>query len=141
LFEPIGQQVQTYSLAKWVPYNGTGILAGLGTVAQPTPGQVNSYDFRSQMVCNMIACWDLRDKNLDYEGLRRLFAQFRDVSPNFLGDFYPLTSYSTDPKVWMAWQYDRPEISGAELVERGLSIVLSEPRSASLIEYRKVDKP
>ena len=26
-----------------------------------------------------------------------------------MGDYYPLTPYSTDSGVWMAWQFDRPE--------------------------------
>jgi alpha-galactosidase len=28
----------------------------------------------------------------------------------FSGDYYPLTPYSLDNAVWMAWQFDRPEI-------------------------------
>jgi len=29
-----------------------------------------------------------------------------------LGDYYPLTSYNQGADVWMAWQFDRPELSG-----------------------------
>ena len=28
---------------------------------------------------------------------------------NFYGDFWPLTPYSLENNVWMAWQFDRPE--------------------------------
>jgi len=31
------------------------------------------------------------------------------VSDYLLGDFYPLTPYSLEDTVWMAWQFDCPE--------------------------------
>ena len=36
-------------------------------------------------------------------------AQWRQIARDYLGDYYPLTSYSTEKDVWMAWQFDRPE--------------------------------
>jgi len=33
-----------------------------------------------------------------------------------LGDYYPLTAYSLDNSVWMAWQFDRP-VLGAGMVQ------------------------
>ena len=32
------------------------------------------------------------------------------LSKPYLGDYYPLTSYSRGRDVWMAWQFDRPEV-------------------------------
>ena len=28
----------------------------------------------------------------------------------FRGDFYPLTPYSTSQKVWIAWEFNRPDL-------------------------------
>jgi alpha-galactosidase len=41
--------------------------------------------------------------------LRQLFAQYRAISPNYYGDYYPLTQYSLDKSDWIGWQFDRPE--------------------------------
>ena len=46
----------------------------------------------------------------------RLFAQLKQVGPNYLGEFYPLTPYSLGNDVWLAWQYDRPE-AGSGVVQ------------------------
>ena len=32
------------------------------------------------------------------------------MAPNYLGDFYPLTPYSLADDVWLAWQFDRPDL-------------------------------
>jgi len=109
LFEPNGQQCHTYGIASWIPYHGTGTLIGKSAIGQNTSESLDSYDFRSHMACSVTACWDMRRKDLNYDELRRLTAQLREAAPNFLGDFYPLTTYSERPDVWMAWQYDRPE--------------------------------
>jgi alpha-galactosidase len=53
--------------------------------------------------------FDIRSKTLDYDLLRRLVGQWRQVAGCYLGDFYPLTEYSTTKDSWMAWQFDRPE--------------------------------
>ncbi len=39
-------------------------------------------------------------------------ADFRQCEKYLLGDFYPLTAWSLDKHVWVAWQYDRPEQGG-----------------------------
>jgi alpha-galactosidase len=43
-------------------------------------------------------------------------AEWKQVIPAFLGDYYPLTPYSLTGDVWMAWQFDRPE-QGEGVVE------------------------
>jgi alpha-galactosidase len=42
-------------------------------------------------------------------GLRRLVGLWQRVSANYYGDFYPLTTWTRDKALWMAWQFDRPE--------------------------------
>ena len=96
--EPVGTQCITYGISLWIPYHGTGTI------------QVDPYVFRSNMAPSFTLCWDMRDRNLDYDRLRRLIAQWRQVSPNYLGDYYPLTPHSTDNDAWLVWQFNRPEI-------------------------------
>lgn len=110
LFEPTGQQCHTYGISYWYPYHGTGTLAGPSAITPGLAGvRVDPYEFRSQMAPSMTACWDVRRPDLDYPSMRKLTTQLRRIQPFYMGDYYPLTEYSTEHNVWMAWQFDRPE--------------------------------
>jgi alpha-galactosidase len=98
--EPISQQMQTYGISLWIPFFGTGIS---GT---------DRYVFRSQMTPAIITSWDLRRNDLNLDDLRTLIAQWREIAPDYYGDYYPLTPYSLDPKVWAVMQFDRPDTAG-----------------------------
>ena len=97
-WEPIGQQCQTYGLSFWAPYYGTGVVSD------------NPYILRSDMAPFFLMSWDMRKKNLNYPLLRRLIEQWRQLATHYLGDYYPLTSYSLENDVWIAWQFDRPDL-------------------------------
>ena len=58
----------------------------------------------------------MRKKERDYTLARRVVNHWRQFGHYFLGDYYPLTPYSQDKKVWMAWQFDCPE-AGEGLVQ------------------------
>jgi len=92
-----GTQSCTYGISLWIPLSGTGAV------------EVDSYTFRSNMAPFTNCLFDVRDRRLDYNLLRRLVAQWRAVADCCLGDFYPLTAYSTGSDAWMAWQFDRPD--------------------------------
>jgi alpha-galactosidase len=121
LFEPTGEQGHTYGLAFWLPYNGSGFNDRRSMLTSkiakadwlPADGsrqiESDSYLFRSVMGMNITAGIDIRDKQVDFPTLRKLYKQWKKVAPNFCGDFYPLTSYNLDESQWMAWQFDRPE--------------------------------
>ncbi len=170
-YETTGMQDLSYGLALWVPFFGTGVSAQ------------NAYDFRSQMSPALAVGLDVRRPDLDYALLRRLLAQWRAISKYYYGDYYPLTAYRTQDDVWMAWQYDRPElgegvvvafrrpgspygsarfklrgldpaaryrvsnldtsagqeITGAELSDRGLPVVLKQPPDSALLTYRRIE--
>jgi alpha-galactosidase len=104
LFEPIGQQGHTYGLAQWLPFFGTGERV------------LDVYLFRSCMSASHTLAWDVRDKNLDYNMARKIIGEWKAVAPCYLGDYYPLTPYSLEKNVWMAWQFDVPE-SGEGIVQ------------------------
>ncbi len=110
-YEPIGHQGQTYGLSLWLPYHGTGTVAHVAAPyygAGATP--VQPYAFWSNSASSLVVTLDIRNRELDYDALRKLFQQWRLVSGYYYGDFYPLLPYSLDHTVWMAWQFDRPEI-------------------------------
>ena len=98
IIEPVGNQGHTYGIAFWMPYYGTG------------SGAIDAYMLRSVMCPNFIACFDVRRKDLDYGLIRRVLGQWRQVAPYYFGDYYPLTPYSLDAAVWIAWQFDRPDL-------------------------------
>lgn len=91
-------QCITYGISLWIPYYGSG-----GTGIDP-------YVLRSQMSPSYVIDIDPRRKDIDCELFRRHIAQFKQVSKYFFGDYYPLTGYSLENDVWIAWQFDCPEI-------------------------------
>ncbi len=114
-FDPIAQQCAHYGLASWLPYSGTGCMVGQSVIPPPDcprvpqPNDWDAYFFRSAMSGSTTVGVDARRTDLNYDFAKRLFAQFRQVTPFYFYDFYPLTDYSLADNVWIAWQYDRPE--------------------------------
>lgn len=110
-FEPTGHQGMTYGISMWLPYHGTGTLA---TANAPYYGSgltpVEPYAFWSNAAPSLVAAFDMREKGLDYATLRRLYAGWKDICHNYSGDYYPLTPYSLADSVWLAWQFNRPEV-------------------------------
>jgi alpha-galactosidase len=141
----------------------------------------DAYSFRSCMGLDTTLSCDARRKDLDWDLLRKLTSQWQELAPNFAGDYYPLTMYSLENDVWMAWQFDLPEkgqgmvqafrrpkcnyesarfalnglepdavyvvtdvdkntpkeVSGRELTENGLLIVLPSAPSSAIVTYNK----
>lgn len=88
------------SLFQWIPCFGSNTV--------PTAA-VDAYAFRSGHAANVVLGYDMRNRGLDYEMLRRLAAEWRHIVPYFRGDFYPLTPYSRHEDAWLAWQFHRPD--------------------------------
>ena len=64
---------------------------------------------------HMNACFgygaNMPSQKPDFALLAKMDRQWRQIAERFvLGDFYPLADYSLANDVWMAWQFDRPEI-------------------------------
>jgi alpha-galactosidase len=103
LFEPTSQQCHHYAYASWIPYHGAGY---------PGWGQnhkIDAYEFRSNVSASMTLCFDMRIKELDYDLLRWLYAEARQINGYYTADFHPLTPYDLREDAWMAWQYHRPD--------------------------------
>ncbi len=95
--DPDGMQCQTYGISFWIPYHGTGVSTD------------NLYDFRSESVPMMRALYDMRNRDFNYEAVRKYAEQWKKTVNYMLCDYYPLTKYSTEKDCWMGWQFDSPE--------------------------------
>jgi alpha-galactosidase len=110
-YEAAGHQCMTHGLSLWLPYHGTGTVAArnanyYGSGKSP----VERYAFWSNVTPSLGFGIDMRVPDLDYAALRSLVGHWRRMIPNYFGDFYPLTGWTRDSAVWMAWQFDRPEV-------------------------------
>jgi alpha-galactosidase len=116
-YETTGHQCMTYGISLWLPYHGTGTVAARNASyygSGRTP--VEPYAFWSNVTPSLGFGIDMRVPDLDYPALRQLVDQWRQVILNYFGDFYPITSWTRDNSLWMAWQFDRPE-QGMGLVQ------------------------
>jgi len=95
-YEPSSMQQFTFGLSLWIPYFGTGF------------NSVDPYVFWSQMTPAPGIGLDVARIESDSRQAQRLIGEWRSIAPLYYGDFYPLTSYSTEPTAWMAWQFDSP---------------------------------
>jgi alpha-galactosidase len=118
IMEPVGNQGHTFGLSYWIPFYGTGTR------------ETNSYALRSVLCTSFTACFEMRDKNLDYKSLKKEMDAWREYAKNFMGDYYPLTPYDIDSQSWIGWQFDTPE--------RGEGVVQMFRRSESPYESIRV---
>jgi alpha-galactosidase len=95
-FEPNGYQCHTYGLHFFLPCSGTG------------NNNPQKYFFRSSMSGAVVLGWELTASFNVSQALEDI-AEFRELRPYFLGDYYALTDYSTSDEAWAAFQWDRPE--------------------------------
>jgi alpha-galactosidase len=95
-FEPNGYQCHTYGLHLYLPASGTG------------NNNPQKYYFRSSMGGAVVMGWELNNSFNVSQAVEDV-AEFRALRPYLLGDFYPLTEYSTSDEAWMGFQWDRPE--------------------------------
>ena len=94
--DPNANQAQTYGIAQWMPFFGIG-------------GGGDSYILRSTVApCNTFGV-DMRIENQNLDFMREHLALRDRIKKFYLGDFYPLSAWSLDLSLWMAWQYDLPQ--------------------------------
>jgi alpha-galactosidase len=96
--EAVIEQCHTYGLSLWLPYHGTGVSPD------------DAYLARSAMLPSYLLF--LRPDTATSSTLdlaRRMTREWRTFAGDLLGDYYPLTPYTTATDVWFAWQFHRPE--------------------------------
>jgi alpha-galactosidase len=117
-FEPTGNQCQTYGISLWLPYYGTGVGPQNTNDGAWGPSQ---YVVRSSLAPSYASSVDVGTASEeDWALLRRMNEEFLRIQDDLLySDFYPLTEFSLENDVWMAFQFDRPAAgSGVVLVFR-----------------------
>jgi alpha-galactosidase len=92
----VHKQCHSYGLFQWVPLHMTA-----GAVAKKR----NEYDIRSAMTAGLMVQLPEND-----DEAKEVMDQYLSIQKYFYGDYYPLTEYSTARDVWIAWQFDCPEI-------------------------------
>ena len=86
-------QGHTYGLSLWVPIHGTGDYAD------------DVYSARSHLCAtNGVGT---RPEHPDFAAFRRQLSDHKQVAKFFYGDYFPLTPYSKEQNVWMAWEFFR----------------------------------
>lgn len=88
------------TLWQWLPYFGSNTMP-IDTV--------DTYAVRSGHGPALVLGYDLRRDDLDLDLLRQRVAEWRELSPLYLGDFYPLTPNTRDEHTWIAWQFHSPQ--------------------------------
>ena len=109
-YNQINNQSMTCGISLWIPFQGTGsVMARNAPYYGGGFTEVDPYCFWSDTGPSLVSTIDMRVKEINYDLLRKLVAQWRQMSPNYYGDFYPLTPWTLDANAWIAWQFDRPE--------------------------------
>ena len=149
-FEPVGHQCMTYGISLWIPYHGTGTVACANATYYGgglTP--VEPYAFWSNAAPSLGSGIDIRVREIDYDALRRLVGQWRTVSRYYCGDYYPLTPYSREDNVWIAWQFHRPDLGEgmvqafrrADCPDSSVRLTLGGLESGIRYEFTNLDVP
>lgn len=87
---PDGNQCQTYGLSFWLPFQGAGSYFN------------DAYSFRSFYMASFGMIYPANEV--------QAYTECTKVGLIMLnGDYYPLTPYSLNNNVWMAWQFDRAQ--------------------------------
>ncbi|MBN2309539.1 MAG: alpha-galactosidase [Candidatus Hydrogenedentes bacterium] len=114
-FGATAMQGQTQGLGLWVPLS-TGCC-----------DREDTYVFRSALGPGMVVIMYEFEKDtnnhFDVGWLRRRMAELTAVRSYFVGDFYPLLSFSLADDAWAAWQYHRPDLG------EGMVLALRRPAS------------
>lgn len=96
IMEPIGNQCHTWALSEWFPFYGTGT------------SKTSDYEVLSVLCPSFTACFDQRRDDIDWERLRQIMYERKIYAECYYGDYYPLTPYSLEKDVWIAWEFNLP---------------------------------
>ena len=90
-------QVMTAGLNRYLPFSVSGQMG-----ASP-------YHFRSGFNGGIAFCEDTRPADYPREQLRDAIVEGKRLRKYYMGDFYPLSDVTTDPRDWTVMQYHLPE--------------------------------
>ena len=104
--DPVAHQCHSYGLMAWVP---------LSAISEDREG--DDYEFRSSMCSSLCINWQHSGdgawwkfpEDFQFDWAKKTLDQYVTIRDYFLGDYYPLTTYTQDLGAWMAWQLNCPE--------------------------------
>lgn len=98
-YEPTLTQCQSWGINFFVPFSGQGTIE--------TDPALIKYTFRSNMMQSTIMPYIVDTENTEQIALyKRNIEEFNKYSKYLVLDYYPLTDFSSENNVWMAWQYN-----------------------------------
>jgi len=115
---PEWDQAQTAGLSRFVPLNATLSICGL-----PGYQKLSLYALRSAATSGFGICQDNFAPGFPTDLFKQVVAEVKMLRPLYLGDYYALTPVNVDPRVWCAWQFNRPELG------RGFAMFFRRPKS------------
>ena len=101
--EPDGYQCHTYGLNFYLPLHGTGAWG------------VDKYTCRSSLSSAVTFNWKITEAGVSIYDMRDRQAEFEELRPYFLEDYYPLSGIdnTTAENTWLAYQlYRKSDNSG-----------------------------
>ncbi len=105
-YEPTGTQCHSWSINFFLPYSGQG------TINEDPLAQ--TYYFRSNMMTATGLPWRVDITHLHpskNEQYKKLLDEHKAYAGYMTQDYYPLTPYSDEEDVWMAWQFNDAKTS------------------------------
>jgi len=97
---PEAYQCCTYGFGLWLPFFDSTNYE-----------KFDNYYFRSTISPFLQCNWDVRKDDFDAKQAKKCLNQWRSAADYYFGDFWPLSDYSITNNVWMAWQFDRPDLA------------------------------
>jgi len=91
-------QSQNYGLNLFLPIHAT-----IGW-------ETSTYECRSAATQGFCAEWNILDKNFPMAQARASIREINENKKYWSGDYYPLTSWTMAPDLWLAWQLHRPDL-------------------------------
>jgi len=104
--EPLGAQCHTYGLSQWIPVSGTGTCKG------------DAYSVRSAFSATLALNWNTTKSEISFLDMRRRVAEYKNIQPYFMADFYPLSDSEdiTADDIWLAYQLHRQSDNSGYIV-------------------------
>lgn len=104
--DPRGTQCQNYGVSLWLPFHGNQAV-GRSDLS-------DNYLQRGSMAPGYHLSMEA-EPDADWENMRRLASEWDDIRQGYLGNYYPLTEYSLEQDVWMAYQFHQRDNNGGFL--------------------------
>ena len=126
----VGNQLHSYGISFWLPV--------CGGAAQVSGSPEDEYEARS----GMAPCYHLAvalnpgtgspvvpGPSGGWATLNAMAKEWRGIADGYLGDYYPLTPYSSATNAWMAWQFNGSMSTGKATYTTGFVQAFRRPES------------